>query len=121
MMWIGSIALAGIGIPGIFGFAGFYSKDIVLEAAWADASWFGHYAYWMGIAAAVMTAFYSGRLIFMTFHGKPRASKDVMSHIHESPAVMLTPLYILAFGAIFAGFIFYNSFVGTPIMAMNTM
>lgn len=113
MMWVGSIALAGIGIPGIFGFAGFYSKDIVLEAAWADASWFGHYAYWMGIAAAVMTAFYSGRLIFMTFHGKPRASKEVMSHVHESPAVMLTPLYVLAFGAIFAGFIFYNSFVGS--------
>lgn len=113
MMWIGSIALAGIGIPGIFGFAGFYSKDIVLEAAWADSSWFGHYAYWMGIAAAIMTAFYSGRLIFMTFHGKPRASKEVMSHIHESPAVMLTPLYVLAIGAIFSGFIFYNSFVGS--------
>ncbi|MAE52272.1 MAG: NADH-quinone oxidoreductase subunit L [Micavibrio sp.] len=113
MMWIGSLALAGVGIPGIFGFAGFYSKDMVLEAAWADASWFGHYAYWMGIAAAVMTAFYSGRLIFMTFHGKPRASKQVMSHIHESPAVMLAPLYVLAFGAIFAGFLFYNSFVGS--------
>ncbi len=113
MMWIGSLALAGIGIPGVFGFAGFYSKDIVLEAAWADGTWFGHFAYWMGIAAAFMTAFYSGRLLFMTFHGKPRADQETMDHIHESPAVMLAPLGILAVGAIFAGIVFYQPFVGS--------
>ena len=108
LMWIGSLALAGI--PP---FAGYFSKDIVLEAAWADHTWFGHYAYWMGIAAALMTAFYSWRLIFMTFHGEPSASKKVMDHVHESPAVMLAPLVILASGALFAGMIFYQGFVGS--------
>jgi NADH-quinone oxidoreductase subunit L len=106
-MWIGSLALAGIPF-----FAGYYSKDIVLEAAWADQTWFGHFAYWMGIAAALMTAFYSWRLIIMTFHGKSRASKKVQDHVHESPAVMLGPLAILATGAIFAGMVFYQPFVG---------
>ncbi|MEM7650982.1 MAG: NADH-quinone oxidoreductase subunit L [Pseudomonadota bacterium] len=108
LMWIGSLALAGIPF-----FSGYYSKDIVLEAAWADHTWFGHYAYWMGIAAALMTAFYSWRLLIMTFHGEPRASKKVMSHIHESPAVMLGPLVILALGALFAGMLLYQSFVGS--------
>lgn len=108
LMWIGSLALAGI--PPL---AGFYSKDIVLESAWADGSAWGHYAYWMGIAAALMTAFYSFRLIFMTFHGKPRASEKVMGHVHESPAVMLAPLMVLAAGAILAGGILYQSFVGS--------
>lgn len=113
LMWIGSLALAGIGIPYVFGLAGYYSKDIVLEAAWADETWFGHFAYWMGIAAAFMTAFYSGRLLFMTFHGQPRANDKVMSHVHESPSVMLGPLMLLAMGAIFAGYLFYNPFVGS--------
>ncbi len=108
MMWIGSLALAGI-----WPFAGYFSKDIVLEAAWADHSWFGHYAYWMGIAAAFMTAFYSWRLLIMTFHGKPRASEKVMSHVHESPSVMLMPLFVLASGAILAGSVFYGGFVGS--------
>ena len=108
LMWIGSLALAGI--PPL---AGFYSKDMVLEAAWADQTSWGHYAYWLGIAAALMTAFYSFRLIFMTFHGKPRASAKVMSHVHESPAVMLAPLMVLATGAVLAGFVFYQSFVGS--------
>ena len=74
----------GIGIPGVYGFAGYYSKDIVLEAAWADHTWFGEGAYWAGIAAAVLTAFYSWRLIIMTFHGKPRATEKVMSHVHTA-------------------------------------
>lgn len=107
LMWIGSLALAGI--PP---FAGFYSKDIVLEAAWADHTWFGHYAFWMGIAAAFMTAFYSWRLILMTFHGAPRASKKVMDHIHESPPVMIGPLLVLATGAVLSGFVLYGGFVG---------
>lgn len=108
LMWIGSLALAGI--PP---FAGYFSKDIVLEAAWADQTWFGNYAYWMGIAAACMTAFYSWRLLLMTFHGKPRASEKVMSHIHESPGVMLGPLVVLASGALLAGLLFYQPFVGS--------
>lgn len=107
LMWIGSLALAGIPF-----FAGYYSKDIVLEAAWADHTWFGTMAYWLGIAAALMTAFYSWRLLIMTFHGTPRASKKVMDHVHESSPVMLAPLVVLAAGALFAGALFYQPFVG---------
>jgi NADH-quinone oxidoreductase subunit L len=112
LMWIGSLALAGIGIPGLFGFAGFYSKDIILESAFAAHTGVGAYAFWLGIAAAFMTAFYSGRLLFMTFHGPSRADHDVLHHAHESPQVMLIPLYILAIGAVLAGFVFYEFFVG---------
>jgi len=107
LMWIGSLALAGMPF-----FAGYYSKDIILEAAYADHTWFGELAYYLGIAAAVMTAFYSARLLFMTFHGKPRADKHTMDHVHESPPTMLTPLMILGTGALFAGYLFYDKFVG---------
>jgi NADH-quinone oxidoreductase subunit L len=112
LMWIGSLALAGIGIPGVIGFAGFYSKDIILESAFAAGSGIGLYAFWLGIAAAFMTAFYSGRLLFMTFHGDSRADHDVLHHAHESPRVMLIPLYLLAAGAVLAGVVFYPYFVG---------
>ncbi len=107
LMWIGSLALAGVPF-----FAGYYSKDIMLEAAFADHTSFGAFAYWMGIAAAFMTAFYSGRLLFMTFHGKPRMDHHTFDHAHESPPVMLTPLIILATGAVFAGYLGYQGFVG---------
>ena len=107
MMWIGSLALAGV--PP---FAGFFSKDMVLEAAFADHSLHGNVAFWLGIAAAFMTAFYSWRLLIMTFHGTPRASQEVMSHVHESPWVMLGPLLFLATGAVLAGFVGYDYFVG---------
>ena len=107
LMWIGSLALAGI-IP----FAGFYSKDMILEAAWASNSTVGHFAYWMGIVAALLTAFYSWRLIIMTFHNKPRADHHTMEHVHESPPVMVLPLVVLAIGALFAGLVFYQPFVG---------
>ena len=107
LMWIGSLALCGVPF-----FAGYYSKDIILESAFADGSSFGFFAYWMGIMAAFMTAFYSGRLIFMTFHGKPRMDHHTFDHAHESPPVMLTPLIILAVGALFAGAMGYQGFVG---------
>jgi NADH-quinone oxidoreductase subunit L len=71
----------------------------------------------MGVLAAFMTAFYSCRLMFMTFHGRPRASKEVMHHVHESPQVMLIPLYVLAFGAVFAGLAAYRFFVGDGMEA----
>jgi len=98
-MWIGSLALAGIPF-----FAGYYSKDMILEASYI-AGGAGRFAFWLGIAAAFMTAFYSWRLLFMTFHGQPRASKDVMHHVHESPGIMLKPLVLLALGAVFSGMI----------------
>ncbi len=112
LMWIGNLALAGIGIYGVFGFAGYYSKDIILESAFAADTWYGGLAFGLGIAAAVLTAFYSWRLLFLTFHGKPRADEHVMAHVHESPAVMLAPLVVLAIGAVFAGFVGYEAFVG---------
>ena len=112
VMWIGSLSLAGVGIPGLFGFAGFYSKDIILEAAWAAESGVGRYAFWLGLLVAVLTAFYSWRLLLMTFHGRPRADDKVMAHVHESPKVMLVPLIVLALGAVFAGAIGYYQFVG---------
>ena len=101
-MWIGNLALAGL--PW---FAGYYSKDIILESAFAAHSAVGTYAFWMGIAAATLTAFYSWRLLFMTFHGKPRASAEVMSHVHESPRIMWMPLLLLAAGALFSGVLGY--------------
>ncbi len=107
MMWIGSLALAGIPL-----FAGYYSKDLIIESAFAAHTGVGDYAFWAGVAAALLTAFYSGRLIFMTFHGEPRASKEVMAHVHESPMVMLIPLGVLAAGAIFAGMLFAGPMTG---------
>jgi NADH-quinone oxidoreductase subunit L len=107
MMWIGSLALAGIPF-----FAGYYSKDMILEAAYAAHSGVGAYAFWLGIAAALMTAFYSWRLIILTFHGRPRANDRVMAHVHESPAIMTVPLAVLAVGALFSGMVAYNWFVG---------
>jgi NADH-quinone oxidoreductase subunit L len=112
MMWIGSLALAGL--PP---FAGFFSKDIVLEAAWAAHSGPGQFAFWMGILAAFMTAFYSWRLLFMTFHGESRAPKKVLDHAHESPWVMLGPLVVLSVGAVLAGWIGYDAFVGDSRLA----
>ncbi|GLQ07173.1 NADH-quinone oxidoreductase subunit L [Sneathiella chinensis] len=107
MMFIGTLALTGVPF-----FAGYYSKDAVIEAAFAAGSGVGQYAFWCGVGAAVLTAFYSWRLMFMTFHGTPRADKEVMSHVHESPFVMLFPLYVLAVGAVFAGWFFYPYMVG---------
>ena len=112
MMWIGSLSLAGLPF-----FAGFYSKDVILESAFAAQSSVGTYAFWMGMLAAIMTAFYSWRLLFMTFHGEPRADEKTMAHVHESPKVMTLPLLILALGALFAGFIGYDAFVGDGMKA----
>ena len=106
-MWIGSLALAGFPF-----FAGYYSKDMILEAAWASHSFTGQMAFWLGCAAALLTAFYSWRLLIMAFHGKPRCSAEVFEHVHESPPIMILPLIPLAFGAIFAGWFGYQSFVG---------
>lgn len=105
LMWLGSLALAGVPF-----FAGYYSKDIILESAFVSESAAGQMAFWFGITAAFLTAFYSGRLLFMTFHNEPRASKEVMKHVHESPPIMLAPLAYLALGSLFAGALGYYMF-----------
>ncbi|MGQ3297999.1 NADH-quinone oxidoreductase subunit L [Reyranella sp.] len=116
LMWVGTLALSGIGIPFIFGtglgFAGFYSKDIMLESAFGVHTTVGVIAYWLGVIAALMTAFYSTRLMFMTFYGEYRGDHHTWDHAHESPVVMLIPLYVLGIGAAFSGLVGYDWFVG---------
>ena len=130
MMLIGTLALTGVGIPGTpLGFAGFFSKDAVIESAYAVGGSLGQFAFWLLVIAALFTSFYSWRLIHLTFHGKPRenphahhddhAAHDdhhhhgsVYDNAHEAPKVMLVPLYILGVGAVLAGVVFYDLFFG---------
>ncbi len=114
-MMIGTLAITGVGIPLLYlgfpvGFAGFVSKDAIIESAYAAVG--GGYAFWMLVIAALFTSFYSWRLIFLTFYGEARGDKHTHEHAHESPKVMLAPLAILAVGAIFAGMVFYKPFFG---------
>jgi NADH-quinone oxidoreductase subunit L len=116
-MMLGTLAITGVGVPVWIltlgeipiGFAGFHSKDAIVESAYAAGSTFGFLAL---VIAAFMTSFYSWRLMFLTFYGKPRGDAHTHDHAHESPMVMLVPLGVLAFGAIFAGMIWYKSFFG---------
>ena len=111
-MMIGTLAITGVGIPlTYYGFAGFLSKDAVIESAWAGTE--GGYAFWMLLIAAMFTSFYSWRLMFLTFYGEPRGDKHTHEHAHESPMVMLIPLGVLALGAVFSGMIWYKSFFGS--------
>ncbi|WP_428408537.1 NADH-quinone oxidoreductase subunit L [Hyphococcus sp.] len=121
LMVIGTIAITGVGIPGFklfgapFGTAGFVSKDMILESAFfggeAGAP-FGYFAFTLGLLAAVMTAFYSWRLIFLTFWGPSRAPEHIRKHPHAVPDTMMAPLVPLALGALVAGMAFYGYFVG---------
>ena len=110
-MIIGTLALTGVGFPHLIGFAGFYSKDAIIEAAYAAPA-LPKTVFWIVTFAAFLTSFYSWRLIFMTFHGKTRAAPDVYKHAHESPWTMLVPLAVLALGSVAAGFIFAGEFIG---------
>ncbi|WP_308516659.1 NADH-quinone oxidoreductase subunit L [Sphingomonas flavescens] len=144
VMVIGTLAITGVGVAGI-GFAGFWSKDAILESAWASGSVPGTIAFWLGALAALLTSFYSWRLIFLTFFGDARwaASEHIQHalhgdhhdhpdeehgdsahtpahvstgtggyHPHESPLPMLVPIALLAIGALLAGQIFHDIFVG---------
>ena len=111
-MWLGSLAIAGVPF-----FAGYWSKDAILEAAYASHSAVGMYGFILGTIAAFLTAFYSWRLIIMTFHGKPRADHHTMEHVHESAWTMLLPLIVLSVGAVFAGWAFHDAFIGDDQVA----
>jgi NADH-quinone oxidoreductase subunit L len=115
-MLIGTLAITGVGIPLThIGFAGFLSKDAVIESAFVGSQ----YAFWMLVIAAFMTSFYSWRLMFMTFFGKPRGDHHTHDHAHESPRVMLIPLGVLALGAVFSGMLWYNVFFGDEARVRN--
>jgi len=107
VMWVGNLALAGI--PP---FAGYYSKDAIIAAAYAAGTGIGKYGFVCTVLAAFLTAFYSWRLLFMTFNGAPRADRHVLEHVHESPPVMIVPLLVLATGALVAGKLLDPWFIG---------
>jgi NADH-quinone oxidoreductase subunit L len=107
VMLIGALALAGI--PP---FSGYYSKDAILDAAFAAGTGVGMYGWVCGVVTAALTAFYIFRLFLLTFHGKSRAPREVQDHIHESPVVMLAPLVVLAIGALFSGVLLHGAFIG---------
>jgi NADH-quinone oxidoreductase subunit L len=140
-MLAGTLAITGVGVLGVFGFAGFYSKDAIIESAFASGSELGIFASLVGMFAALLTSFYSWRLMFLTFWGKPRwAGSEHIQHAvhhqhedpseeaahgehvsnpvgtagyhpHESPLTMLVPLGLLSIGAVLAGFAFHHAFL----------
>ena len=107
MMWIGSLAI--IGFPY---FSGYYSKESILENAYYTSNGIAYFAYIVGILTALLTAFYSWRLLFLTFHGENRSEPKIYQQAHESPYVMIIPLFILAIGSIFSGIFFADYFIG---------
>jgi len=106
-MLVGMLAIAGI--PGL---AGFFSKDEILWQTWSSEGGAYRVLWFIGIATALMTAFYMGRLIFLTFFGQPRMSHEVEHHIHESPKSMTGPLVILAICSVFAGYLGFPHSLG---------
>jgi len=109
-MLTGTLAITGVGIPLThYGFAGFISKDAVIESAFAAGA---DFAFVLLVLGAAMTSFYSWRLMFMTFWGSPRGDHHAHEHAHESPRTMLVPLGVLALGAVFSGMVWYGAFFG---------
>ena len=106
-MIIGTLAITGFPF-----LSGFYSKDAILEAAYFSNSYLGGYATVIGVITAILTSIYSWRLIYKTFHGEYRGESDKFKNIHESPLVILIPLFLLAIGASLSGFLFKDLFIG---------
>jgi len=100
-----TMLIATLAIAGIPPFAGFVSKDEILWQSWASEGSASNLLWFIGYATALMTAFYMFRLVYLTFHGHPRMGHEVEHHVHESPKSMTVPLVILAFFALFAGFL----------------
>ena len=107
LMIIGTLALTGFPF-----LSGFYSKDAIIEFAYLRGNTTGYYAAGIGIFTAFLTSIYSWRLIFKTFHGEYNNKEIKIDETHESPIVMLIPLFLLSIGAIFAGFLFKELFIG---------
>tara|TARA_Y100000782_G_scaffold37646_1_gene42040 strand:+ start:994 stop:2907 length:1914 start_codon:yes stop_codon:yes gene_type:complete len=107
LMIVGTLALSGFPF-----FSGFYSKEAIIEFAYLKGNTLGYYVVAIGIFTALLTAIYSWRLIFKTFHGTYENRELKIDSIHESPYVMLVPLIVLAIGSIFAGFFFKELFIG---------
>ena len=106
VMLIGTLGLTGAPLM-----SGYYSKDGIIEAAFVSTTQGHNYAFYLLVFSALLTSFYSWRLIFLTFHGKNNISKDILSKIHESPKVMLFPLFVLTFFTIFSGAYFVDYFM----------
>tara|TARA_X000001036_G_scaffold320369_1_gene298867 strand:+ start:166 stop:2073 length:1908 start_codon:yes stop_codon:yes gene_type:complete len=106
-MLIGTLALTGFPF-----LSGFYSKDSIIEFAYLSNSSLGNYAVVIGIFTAFLTSVYSWRLFFKVFHGSYNNKKIAINETHESPLVMLLPLFFLGIGALFAGFLFKETFIG---------
>merc|ERR1712167_562668 len=106
-MLIGTLALTGFPL-----LSGFYSKDAIIEFAYLSSSPLGNYAVIIGIFTAFLTSIYSWRLFFKTFHGSYNNKKIEINETHESPLIMLVPLFFLGIGALFAGFLFKETFIG---------
>jgi NADH-quinone oxidoreductase subunit L len=104
--------IATFAIAGIFPFAGFFSKDAILWETWSREGGAYRFLWYIGYATALMTAFYMFRLMYLTFHGRPRMSHDVEHHIHESPASMTVPLITLALCALVAGWLGWPQSLG---------
>jgi NADH-ubiquinone oxidoreductase chain 5 len=107
MMLVGSLAL--MGFPFL---TGFYSKDIIIEVAYAKYTVSGHFAHWFGCLSAFFTAFYSFRLVYLTFLARPNGSKMVIGGAHEVPLTMGIPLIVLSFGSIFWGYLAKDMIIG---------
>ena len=107
LMIIGTLALTGFPF-----LSGFYSKDAIIEFAYLKGNTTGYYAAGIGIVTAFLTSVYSWRLIFKTFHGEYNNKEIKIEETHESPLVMLVPLFVLSIGAIFAGMLFKDLFIG---------
>ncbi len=97
--------IATLAIAGIFPFAGFFSKDAILWETWSREGGAYRFLWFIGYFTALMTAFYMFRLMYLTFHGRPRMSHDAEHHIHESPLSMTAPLVVLAICAVAAGWL----------------
>jgi NADH-quinone oxidoreductase subunit L len=107
MMLVGTLSLTGFPLT-----AGFVSKDAIIEATYAAHSQVGTYAFMLTLVSAILTSFYSWRLMFLAFEGKPREPRDVLEHAHEPPWTMGLPLILLALGSLLAGGLFAHLFIG---------